>query len=217
MTADLLSQQPQTKAAFFKSFHYSPAAVIINNCRWCVTIGCLNNVDILVDIRTRTVVDYWSSTCSPDRISMKLPPAEAPDGVESETGSVPSSLTDWRCQETRVHCSQTWGSLALVGGDLITSDQDTLFQLSCSVQVTINSQTQVIVKLFLDLLILHPLLHHFTSSGPNAVLRRNRGSFSNSGSSSCMLSYPWTSLVKFSEWSADWESDWSTYQSANVF
>lgn len=105
VTTDLLSQQPQTKAALFKSFHYSPAAVIINNCRWCATIGCLNNVDILVDIRTRTVVDYWSSTCSPDRISMTPPPAEAPDGVESEAESVQSSLTDWRCHETRVHCS----------------------------------------------------------------------------------------------------------------
>lgn len=73
VTTDLLSQQPQTKAALFKSFHYSPAAVIINNCRWCATIGCLNNVDILVDIRTRTVVDYWSSTCSQTEYQWRRP------------------------------------------------------------------------------------------------------------------------------------------------
>lgn len=60
-------------------------------------------------------------------------------------------------------------------------------QPSCSVKVTVYSQTQLTVKLSSDLFILHPLLHHFTWLGPTAVLRRNSGSSSSSG---CMLSYP---------------------------
>lgn len=31
------------------------------------------------------------------------------------------------------------------------------------------------------------------------------------------VEFPCTSLVKCSEWSADWKSDWSIYQSANVY
>ncbi len=57
----LFHQQP--KAMLLESFHYFAAAVIINN--YSFTVTCVvanklpfNNVDISVDIRSCTVVDY---------------------------------------------------------------------------------------------------------------------------------------------------------------